>query len=303
MFSADSSADRNPSDVQTRLDGADDPELGRVPLQAPDDLDEAVDRRAGEDLAELVDQRRPLVGSAEGADRGERDREQREQRQQGVVRDHRGEVRAAVREEIPDDRVPVQYVRAPRHPIQAAPVSSRRHRRSRIRVREAREPALGRGDVGGLLWYRPRAATSGGPLNAHEALDDLKQISVQVTAAAIGGQRGPLEAGRRCRTAPRASVSCAWAPSCGRRPSRPAATSVATSCRRSRSRRLKAACSCCATRRARSWRRRRWIRSSGLVFYDLRTCLRTVAEGSREAAASASEPSGNGPREGFDGAA
>jgi len=31
-------------------------------------------------------------------------------------------------------------------------------------------------------------------LNAHEALDDLKQISVQVTAAAIGGPGGALEA-------------------------------------------------------------------------------------------------------------
>ncbi len=41
----------------------------------------------------------------------------------------------------------------------------------------------------------------------------------------------------------------------------------------------------------------------GLVFYDLRTCLRTVAEGSRESAVSASEPSGNGPTEDFDGAA
>jgi hypothetical protein len=40
----------------------------------------------------------------------------------------------------------------------------------------------------------------------------------------------------------------------------------------------------------------------GLVFYDLRTCLRTVAEGSREVA-DAVEPSQNGPREGFDGAA
>ena len=69
MFSADSSADRKPSDVQTRLTAPMIAELGRVPLQAPDDLDEAVDRRAGEDLAELVDQRRALVGSAEGADR------------------------------------------------------------------------------------------------------------------------------------------------------------------------------------------------------------------------------------------
>ena len=55
-------------------------------------------------------------------------------------------------------RFGVEVVRAPRHPIQAAPVSSRRHRRSRIRVRER---GLRRGDVGGLLWYRPRAATSG----------------------------------------------------------------------------------------------------------------------------------------------
>ena len=44
------------------------------------------------------------------------------------------------------------------------------------------------------MWYRPRAATSGRPLNAHEALDDLKQISVQVTAAAIGGPAGTVEA-------------------------------------------------------------------------------------------------------------
>jgi hypothetical protein len=40
----------------------------------------------------------------------------------------------------------------------------------------------------------------------------------------------------------------------------------------------------------------------GLVFYDLRTCLRTVAEGSREVP-DVVQPSQNGPGEGFDGAA
>ena len=152
------------------------------------------------------------------------------------------------------------------------------------------------------MWYRPRAATSGGPLNAHEALDDLKQISVQVTAAAIGGPAGTVEA---------ATLADA---SAGERLVRLGAElwDAAEQARRDLGRDALSQVEV-ATPEGSVFVLRDADRTIvatttvdpivGLVFYDLRTCLRTVAEGSRESAVSAGEPSGNGPMEGFDGAA
>ena len=60
---------------QTRLDAADDAELGRVAPAGAYDADEAVDEVPGKIVAELVDQGRALVGAAEHADQGERDGE------------------------------------------------------------------------------------------------------------------------------------------------------------------------------------------------------------------------------------
>ena len=109
-------------------------------------------------------------------------------------------------------------------------VSSRRHRRSRIRVRGR---GLGRRDVGGLLWYRPRAATSGGPLNAHEALDDLKQISVQMSPRCDRRTAGTVDGGHAGDAQPASGApGAAGRASCGMRPSRRA---------RPRSRRARAA--------------------------------------------------------------
>jgi predicted regulator of Ras-like GTPase activity (Roadblock/LC7/MglB family) len=199
--------------------------------------------------------------------------------------------------------VPVQHVRPLRHPIQATSVSGRRHRSGRIRALR-----IALGEVGlraraarRLLWYRPRAATSGGPLNAHEALDDLKQISVQVTAAAIGSSSGALEA---------ATLSD---PIAGERLVRLGAElwEAAEQARRDLGRDELSQVEV-ATPEGSVFVLRDAVRTIvatttvdpivGLVFYDLRTCLRTVAEGSRDVA-DTGETSQNGPGEGFDGAA
>jgi predicted regulator of Ras-like GTPase activity (Roadblock/LC7/MglB family) len=137
-------------------------------------------------------------------------------------------------------------------------------------------------------------------LNAHEALDDLKQISVQVTAAAIGGPSGTLEA---------ATLSDATA---GERLVRLGTElwDAAEQARRDLGRDALSQVEV-ATPEGSVFVLRDADRSIvatttvdpivGLVFYDLRTCLRTVAEGSREP--TAPSDSGNGPMEGFDGAA
>jgi predicted regulator of Ras-like GTPase activity (Roadblock/LC7/MglB family) len=138
-------------------------------------------------------------------------------------------------------------------------------------------------------------------LNAHEALDDLKQISVQVTAAAIGSSTGSLEA---------ATLTDGAA---GERLVRLGAElwEAAEQARRDLGRDELSQVEI-ATPEGSVFVLRDASRTIvatttvdpivGLVFYDLRTCLRTVAEGSREVA-DAVEPAQNGPREGFDGAA
>jgi predicted regulator of Ras-like GTPase activity (Roadblock/LC7/MglB family) len=138
-------------------------------------------------------------------------------------------------------------------------------------------------------------------LNAHEALDDLKQISVQVTAAAIGDSAGSLEAA----TLPdRAS---------GERLVRLGSElwEAAEQARRDLGRDELSQVEI-ATPEGSVFVLRDAARTIvatttvdpivGLVFYDLRTCLRTVAEGSREAA-DMPEGAQDGSREGFDGAA
>jgi predicted regulator of Ras-like GTPase activity (Roadblock/LC7/MglB family) len=136
-------------------------------------------------------------------------------------------------------------------------------------------------------------------LNAHEALDDLKQISVQVTAAAIGGPAGALEAATL--TDPAASErlvrlgSELWeaAEQAQRDLGRDALSQIEVATPEG---------SVFVVRDA----GRTIVATTtvdpivGLVFYDLRTCLRTVAEGSTEVEGSSSA-TGNGPMEGFDG--
>ena len=113
-------------------------------------------------------------------------------------------------------------------------------------------------------------------MDAHEALADLKQISVQIEAAVIADHGGAVQAcspddasdGRAARAARARALGG------GRRPR--AATSVATRSRRSRSRRRKAACSWCATPRTCCSRPRRPIPTVGLVFYDLKSALHAL---------------------------
>jgi predicted regulator of Ras-like GTPase activity (Roadblock/LC7/MglB family) len=136
-------------------------------------------------------------------------------------------------------------------------------------------------------------------LNAHEALDDLKQISVQVTAAAIGGPAGTLEAATLTDgTAGERLVrlgSELWeaAEQAQRDLGRDALSQIEIATPEG---------SVFVVRDA----GRTIVATTtvdpivGLVFYDLRTCLRTVAEGSTEVAGSGSA-TGNGPMEGFDG--
>jgi predicted regulator of Ras-like GTPase activity (Roadblock/LC7/MglB family) len=138
-------------------------------------------------------------------------------------------------------------------------------------------------------------------LNAHEALDDLKQISVQVTAAAIGSSAGALEA---CTLADRAAGerlvrlgSELW----------DAAEQARRDLGRDELSQVEVATPDGSVFVLRDAARTIVATTTvdpivGLVFYDLRTCLRTVAEGSREVA-DAVQTSQNGPGEGFDGAA
>jgi predicted regulator of Ras-like GTPase activity (Roadblock/LC7/MglB family) len=136
-------------------------------------------------------------------------------------------------------------------------------------------------------------------LNAHEALDDLKQISVQVTAAAIGGRGGTLEA---------ATMSDATA---GERLVRLGAElwEAAEQARRDLGRdelsQIEIATPDGSVFVLRDAERTIVATTTvdpivGLVFYDLRTCLRTVAEGSREFAPT-HDAAPNGPMEGLDG--
>jgi predicted regulator of Ras-like GTPase activity (Roadblock/LC7/MglB family) len=138
-------------------------------------------------------------------------------------------------------------------------------------------------------------------LNAHEALDDLKQISVQVTAAAIGGSSGALEAATLTdRAAGERLVrlgSELW--------------EAAEQARRDLGREELSQVEV-ATPEGSVFVLRDAARTIvatttvdpivGLVFYDLRTCLRTVAEGTRDVSQPI-EATQNGPGEGFDGAA
>jgi predicted regulator of Ras-like GTPase activity (Roadblock/LC7/MglB family) len=138
-------------------------------------------------------------------------------------------------------------------------------------------------------------------LNAHEALDDLKQISVQVTAAAIGASAGALEASTLSDSAAGERLvrlgSELW----------DAAEQARRDLGRDELSQLEVATPEGSVFVLRDAARTIVATTTvdpivGLVFYDLRTCLRTVAEGSREVA----EPiqtSQDGPGEGFDGAA
>ena len=198
-------------------------ELGGVALQAPDDLDEA--RRPtcrGRCVLSSWISVEPSSGRPNAPISGERDREQRQQREQRVVGDHRRQVRAAVGEEVADDR----RARAARAGAAASdpgraglepPPSAQQDTRSRTR---AREPALGRRDVAWALVV-PSA-------RSHErgTFERARSPGRPEADLGAGHRRGDRRAARarsrppRCRTAPRASGSCAWAPSCGRRPSR-----------------------------------------------------------------------------------
>jgi predicted regulator of Ras-like GTPase activity (Roadblock/LC7/MglB family) len=140
-------------------------------------------------------------------------------------------------------------------------------------------------------------------LNAHEALDDLKQISVQVTAAAIGSSGGALEA---CTltdgTAGERLVrlgSELWE----------AAEQARRDLGRDELSQVEIATPEGSVFVVRDAARTIVATTTvdpivGLVFYDLRTCLRTVAEGARDIAdPDPPQTSQNGPGEGFDGAA
>ena len=60
-----------------------------------------VDRRAGKRVLDLLDEEVGLVGASGEAEQREREERQRHEREQREVGDHRGEVRAAVGEELP----------------------------------------------------------------------------------------------------------------------------------------------------------------------------------------------------------
>jgi predicted regulator of Ras-like GTPase activity (Roadblock/LC7/MglB family) len=137
-------------------------------------------------------------------------------------------------------------------------------------------------------------------VNAHEALDDLKQISVQVTAAAIGDPAGALDA---------TTLHDAAA---GERLLRIAgelwdgAQQAQRELARDALSQLEIATPDGSVFVVRDAGRTIVATTTvdpivGLVFYDLRTCLRTVAEGAAEATGAGAPHAGT--MEGADGSA
>jgi hypothetical protein len=83
---------------------AEDAERGRVLAHATDRVQERVERRARKGAVQLAHEERAFVRLADRTEERERQKEQRDERQKREVRDHRGEMRAAVGEELADDR-------------------------------------------------------------------------------------------------------------------------------------------------------------------------------------------------------
>ncbi len=106
MFSADSMTLKNPSAAQTSAIAPKIPRPAALTWISSTTLDEPVDRRGRERLAQLLDQVARLVGLAEHADQREREEEERHEGERREVGDHRGEVRPAVGEELREDGVP-----------------------------------------------------------------------------------------------------------------------------------------------------------------------------------------------------
>ena len=185
----------------------------------------SLDRGAREDVAELADQGRAVVRPPEGADQGEREREQRKQREQRVVGEHRRQVRAAgARRSCGGSRARAARAGAAASGPSRAGLGPRAIAAAAIRGRRGRgRDALalaGLRDARGLVWYGPRAATS--RKGAYGRARSARRPQADLGADHRRGdrrQRG-LARPRRCRTAPRASVSCAWRARSGRRPSR-----------------------------------------------------------------------------------
>ena len=209
MLKADSSAERKPSDDHSSatppirpISAAFDSRLRTKPTRS----------RAlvpGQDVAEVAQQRRRSPRAPMGLDERGGQEDERGQREQRVVGEHRGEMRAAGAEVLAcDDRGHAPgRIRPPisARPIQALKRAERRQARARPRGRGRRaiqtsaRRAVFRLGVAVLVVPSGVPWSEKGAMDGHEALADLKQISVQIEAAVVADHRcGPgLLAGRR----------------------------------------------------------------------------------------------------------
>ena len=81
-------------------DAANDPERSRVVLDAVDQRDDALDRRARESVLELLDEEVGRLGAVREAEERERQEDEGHEREEREVRDHRREVGTPVFEEL-----------------------------------------------------------------------------------------------------------------------------------------------------------------------------------------------------------
>src|SRR4029077_14201651 len=123
-----------------QTDPADDPERRGVVLYPVDELDDLLDRRAGEHMLQLLDEEGVRLRAVREAEERERQEDEGYERQKREVRDHRGEVGAAILEELVHELAPTDahgcrvctLIPSERwtRPL-LSPISSRSRRRSR----------------------------------------------------------------------------------------------------------------------------------------------------------------------------
>ena len=200
-----------------------------------------------ERAAQLLDEEVRRVGAVDEAEQREREEHERHEREQREVRHHRGEVGAAVGEELRDE----------------CPLAEAHRREFRRRV--SRQAAM----------------------DAAQALADLTEISSQIEAAVLFDESGAVRGSTLADDARGPGARAGRrrpARACRRRSAREGDGHAARGLDRGR-----AASSSSATAPAGSRRRPARRRRSGLVFYDLKSCLRGADGRAGEAEAAAQE--------------
>ena len=271
MLNADSSTLKSESDVQSRRDAADDAERRRVVLNGVDEADDLVDRRPRERLLDLPDEERGLVRAPGQAQQGER-RGRSAGRRRGA-RSRRSSRRGAGRgrrrtsHQIPSaDSHAAQYLRtasASRH------ASSGRRAARRLMLRDD---------------------------GRQQALADLTEISSadpgrrSCSTTRARSPRSTLAESPRGRMSWRRRPAGCSPPPTRSRPARARCTQLEVRDRRRQ--RLRA----CATARRSIAATTGSNPTAGLVFYDLKSALRSVKPAAKPVQPAKKKPRGRARR-------